>query len=126
MVISNQKTFGDFFGKVKESARDIIDAEFFLEEWEDILTPEEWHRVSAQPLNEGLVLSLSEDMATRYFERITTICTDDLYYRTVKEGHQFLQIIHKSATEFELDIDISLIDVPLTPTEAIGWNANRQ
>ena len=116
----SQKTFGDFFSKVEEALKDdVIDANFFVEQWVKMVSEERWEEVKATPLTLELVIAFAEDMASMYWERISSIETDALYSMTIDEGHAFLKRIHKIATELELKVDIRQIDSPLTFSDSL-------
>jgi len=118
-MATRQKTFGQFFDAVEKYAANIISAKIFIKEYNKMLSTEEWSKICAKPLTEQLVIRFTQNIAINYQDRITRIRTEELCEMILQEGHQFLQEIHRITKELGLELDINLIDPPLTLSEAI-------
>ena len=110
--------FGEFFDKIAEETEKShnIDAQIFIEEWVDIVSPEEWKKVKQMPLTEELALAFVEDMAGMFWRRLSGIDSERLYDETIKSGHDFLEQIKEVVKQFGIEISSQR---SLTPSEAL-------
>ena len=117
-MAETQRKFGEFFDKMmKWSLNDTNEAEYHMEEWSELVSPEKWQEVREMLLTADLVLSFADDMAVMFQRRIANIETNSLYYSVIKEGHDFLRQIQEEAKQ--LGIEVASLDRPLTPTESL-------
>lgn len=116
------RTFGEFFDAIflwtTETSN--IEVKMFLEEWTRLVSPERWQECRNREFKEGYFFPFAEDMATCFQKRLQGICTDALYHSTMTAGHEFLKEIAKKGKEFGLDIKDEEVNVPLSPSDAIG------
>ncbi|MDP1815181.1 MAG: hypothetical protein Q8K92_12095 [Leadbetterella sp.] len=109
------KTLGDFVELLRQSQN------LFVESWLSRLQYEvgekEWQESMAFDLNASTIIALADAVATLLFNRLAGICTEELYERTLREGHDLLKEIHQRATEQGIDVSLQQIDRPLTYTE---------
>ena len=119
------KTFGDFFDVMECWAKEHsnVDAQIFLEEWVQLVSPQQWQEARALEFAEDLFRNFAEDMASYLRERIASICSDALWTSTMKKGHAFLAVIAEQGTIFGLAINPGEVDVPLSPSDALARTA---
>lgn len=112
----SQHTFGDFFDEMYKLASEHsnIDAQFFMEDWVQLVSPERWQEVRKMPLTVELILPFADDMAKMFWDRISTIDGEELYEMTKKDGHAFLRAICSKAKELGFELDEKEVDRPLT------------
>lgn len=118
-MTESQHKFGEFFDRITEEAEKShnIDAQIFMEEWVDMVSPEEWQKVKEMPLTEELAVAFVEDMAGMFWRRLSGIDSERLYEETIKSGHSFLEQIKEIAKRFSIEIDFA--NRPITPSEAL-------
>lgn len=105
-------TCGEFIDAMGKTV--ITEAQGFMSEWMALATPEELAEYRLVILTRELVLDFAWDMATFFQQRIMEVDTGVLYTRLVEQGSSFLKEIHTRAVEFEIEVTIEEIVVPLT------------
>lgn len=123
--MGRKRTIGEFFDEVFKWAEQraeqgrVLEARFFLKEWAKIVSPERWEEIRTLPFNAQFLFSFAQDMAFYYNERLIGIGTEDLFLKTLQDGHNFLRAIHTKAKEFGVEVSVNQIDVPLTYIDPI-------
>jgi len=119
-VITKPMTCGDFFEAVKKASADNMYAETFIEEWQKLVSPEQLRQYQSEILEEDQVTNFAEDAANWFSRLIAHTCGEELYAERVKGGHDFLQAIHAKCAEIGIEIELAIIDIPLTPSELMA------
>ncbi len=116
-MAGEQVTYGQFIDLVEQTEH--VEAGFFIEEWRALATEEKWKEYRPLPLTSDLVITFAEDMASYFGQRLSGICTDALYERVAKDAHAFLVEVFEKAKQLGVQMDIKLVDLPITITEAL-------
>ncbi|MEX1997515.1 MAG: hypothetical protein WEA04_02445 [Candidatus Andersenbacteria bacterium] len=111
------KTFGDFFDAVRET--EIVEGQIWMDEYRDLLDEARWQKTRQMQLTDELVTCFAQNMVVMFGQRMLSICTHELYVSTGKRGHAFLTEVRNAAQRFGVDVS-QVIDVPITPTEAVA------
>jgi len=112
-------TYGEFVDAMREAAKINTEAEVEFERWVARASEEQWEEYRLLPLGEGEVLNFAEDMALAFQLMLSHTCGDELYEQRLKGGHHFLRVIHAKLVELGIEVELSRIDVPLTPSDSM-------
>lgn len=116
-MIIEGKTFGDFYDEIAKTK--IFEGKMWLEEWVETLDEGSWEPIRRLPLEAEQIITFAKDMVFLFRERMAAICTDALYSRTSKTGHEFLKEVQAVAQKFGVDVQ-AFVDVAITPSEAVA------
>ena len=70
-------------------------------------------------LTDDLVRCFAENMVIMFQVRMQSICTNELYNSTHRKGCVFLREVKDVVQRFGVDVS-QVINVPITPTEAVA------
>lgn len=116
-MADEQVTYGQFIDLVEKT--EIGEAKIIIEDREAPADEEERARFHSLALTPELVITFAENMANYFEQRLSGVCTDALYERITKDAHAFLVEVFEKAKQLGVQIDIKLVDLPVTITEAL-------
>jgi len=97
-----------------------IEGQCWLNEFKERVDKKQWQDLKDRTLDKTLVKSFARIMAGIIMERLDSICTESLYFSTIKTGHEFLQEIHQKTLDGGIDVEKDEIDTHLTMTEMMA------
>lgn len=112
--------YGAFIDAMAEAAQGNIEAEVHLQTWKDLSSPEEWVEFRVMSLEEHHVTDFTKDMVEYLRRELQHTCTD----ARMEGGHAFLKAIHAKLTELGVEVDLAVIDVPLTSNDTLVRTQN--
>jgi hypothetical protein len=124
--MTTQKTFGAFCDELAAFAKEKwYEPALWLEEWwemEGADPPGKDHatvkaEIRAQAFDQRLAEVLAAEMVWMFRQRMASICTDELYAHTGRDGHAFLKEITQRCAKAGFDVS-KITGQPITPTEA--------
>ncbi len=116
-MADEQVTYGQFLDLVEKT--EIGEAKIFIADWKAFASEEEWAEFRLFALTSGLVILFAKDAADYFRQRLSGICTDALYARVAEDAHAFLVEVFEKAKQLGVQMDIKLVDSPVTITEVL-------
>ncbi len=108
-------TMGEFFDELSKTKNG--QGKIWLEDLVEECNPEQLAEFRATPFNHEEVLFLRDAICSMMYERLRGICTDELYERVGKNGHQFLEEMGVLSAKHGVDFGARGTDTNVTATE---------